>query len=396
MTNLLSPKAAVDPTHGRRAVDVFAKEAAARARAISTSRPFVAFVIISALVMGIYYFLVAAPLYVSTTSLQVRGREAPAAAAGGLLDAIGATGGGSTSTDMAALNQYVMSYDMANKLDQRFHLRNVYSQFRPDLLHWLRPGASREAYLGFHRKMIRVRVDRDSQTLTVEVRSFDPVMAQKIAQAIMEISADYINGLSTQVRRDTLRSSEQELKKAQEAAKQARLAMTAYRASTGLIDPTASAAATSAGMASMQQEILQSRAEMAQLLSFNTPSNPQIRQLKARIAGLEEQIAAEQGRVSNTGARDSIAQRLREFEGLMINSEYADKQLVAALTAYDGAKSLASQRERFIVPVIAPNLPQTASQPKRLMSFFEAMFVLVAVYGIVALAIAGIRDHQGI
>lgn len=398
MTNMISPKLGVDPSHGRRAVNDLAKQAADRVRAVSTSRPFVAFVIIAALVLGTYYFLIAAPLYVSQTSLQIRGREAPSAGAG-LLEALGGAGGGgagSTATDMAALSQYIQSYDMAAKLDQRFHLRDIYARPRADLLHWLGRGASREGYLSFHKKMVTVRLDRDSGLITVSVRQFDPVTAQKVAQAIVEISADYVNGLSAIVRRDTLKSSQQDLKDAEEKAKQARLAMTGYRASTGLIDPTASAAATAGGMAGMQQQIIAARAEMSQLLSVNTPNSPIVRQLRARIAGLEEQIAAEERRVSNTGAKGSIDQRLREFEALTIASEYADRQLVAALTAYDAAKSLASQRERFIVPVIAPNLPQTATEPKRLIAFFEALFVLVAVYGVVALAIAGVRDHQGI
>ena len=49
-----------------------------------------------------------------------------------------------------------------------------------------------------------------------------------------------------------------------------------------------------------------------------------------------------------------------------------------------------------MVPAVQPNLPDVATEPHRLSSFLEAMLVLVAVYGIVALAIAGVRDHQGL
>ena len=49
-----------------------------------------------------------------------------------------------------------------------------------------------------------------------------------------------------------------------------------------------------------------------------------------------------------------------------------------------------------MVPAVAPNLPDEPTEPHRLTSFLEAMLVLIAVYGIVALAIAGVRDHQGI
>jgi capsular polysaccharide transport system permease protein len=398
MTNIISPKLGIDPAHGRRVVDTFTKQAVDRLKSVSSSRPFVAFVIIAALALAIYYFLLAAPIYVSEASLQLRGREQPNAAAAGLLSAFGGNGAtaGVTSTDVAAFMQYVGSYEMAAKLDQRFHLREVYSQPRLDFLNWMSRGASKEDYLDFYRKMVKVKIDRDTQLLTVDVRAFDPVLAQKMCQAIVAISADYVNSLSASVHRDTVRASETELQKAEDAARTARLAVTAYRARTGMIDPLTSAATQSAGIAGMQQQIVETRAEMTQLLSYNTPNSPQVRELQARIAGLQQQIEAEKKRISDTQADDSIAQRLREFEGLMITSDYADRQLVAALTAYDSAKQLAGQRERFVVQVIPPDLPQTATEPHRFLSFIEALLVLVAVYGIVALAIAGVRDHQGI
>ena len=68
MTNITGQKLAVDPNHGRRAVDVFTKELNERVRSLSTSRPFVIFVLIAAVILGTYYFILAAPIYVSEAS----------------------------------------------------------------------------------------------------------------------------------------------------------------------------------------------------------------------------------------------------------------------------------------------------------------------------------------
>ena len=398
MTNITRQKLAIDPNHGRKAVDAITKELGERFRSVSTSRPFVAFVIVSAVVLFVYYFVLAAPLYVSEASFSIRGREQPSAA-NSLLATLGGGAGasGPNSTDVAELQTFVSSYDMANKLDQEFHLRDVYSRPpRPDFLHWLPKSASRDAYLAFYRKMVRVSLDHDTNLVTVKAKDFDPRRAQLVASAILRLSSDYLNGLSAIVRKDTLRTSEQELQQAEEKVREARLTMTNYRAATGLLDPSASAAATATGISAMEQEVLQNRVELAALLSYNRPNSAIVNQLQARIAGLEAQIASEQRRVSNTTRTDSITQQIRTFEGLRISSEYADRQLVAALQSYDSARSLANERERFVVPAVPPNLPDEASEPHRLASFLEAMLVLVAIYGIVALAIAGVRDHQGI
>ena len=54
MTNITrQQKLDLDPARGRRAVEVFTKEISERARSLSTSRPFVAFVVVAAVVLGV-------------------------------------------------------------------------------------------------------------------------------------------------------------------------------------------------------------------------------------------------------------------------------------------------------------------------------------------------------
>ena len=402
MTNITGQKLAVDASPGRRAVDVFTKELSERMRSMSTSRPFVLFVVAAAVVLGIYYFFLAAPLYISEASFSIRGREEPSAGSsilaslGGMAGGGGGASAGPTSTDTAELQTYIQSYAMAEKLDQEFHLRSIYSQPRADFLNWLPKSASRDRYLNFYRRMVKISLDRDTNLVNVRVKAFDPKTAQILASAILRYSADYLNELSATIRRDTLRTSELELQDAENKVRQARLTMTNYRAMTGTLDPAATAITMSTGISAMQQEVLESKVELAGLLSFNTANSPAVAQTQAKIRGLEAQIAAQQARIANTKASDSIAERLKVFEGLTIASEYADRQMVAALSSYDSARVLANQRERFVVPAVAPNLPDEPTEPHRLAAFLEAMLVLTAVYGIVALAIAGVRDHQGI
>jgi len=243
---------------------------------------------------------------------------------------------------------------------------------------------------------VKVRIDHESNIITVEVRSFDAKSAQQIAKAVLEISADYVNSLSDTVRRDSLRSSEQELQKAEDAVRKARLDMTSYRTSSSMVDPVTNAAAASTNVNMLQQQIQGAEAELASLKTYTTDQSPQVKQIQARIAALQSQIVASQKRISTGGRDPSLAQRLYEYEGLAVANEYAEKQLVAALSAYDSARILAGQRERFLVQVVSPHLPDRPTLPNRLTAFLETLMVVLAAYGILALAIAGVRDHQGI
>ena len=387
--NFLSPGA-------RDSLNRRAKDVSQRLQDVGRSRPFVAFVALAAIIFGLYYFVIAAGIYVSDTAFSLRGREQPSAmGAAGILAAVGGSGGSAAET--SEVSQYILSYEMLAKLDQKLHLRELYARPRLDVFNWLKADAPKEEFLHFYRRMVKVSTEQGSGIVKVQVRSFDAASAKAIAEEILDNSADYVDGLSATVRKDTVKASLADLQQAEQSVRQSRLAMAQYRSNTGLLDPTVSAAASSGTIQSLTSQVLADRVQLATLETYNRPNSPQIVQLRARISALQRQIADEQSHLATkTNTQNTLTQRLYEYEGLQVANEYAEKQLVAALAAYDSARAVASQRERYLVRVINPHLPDKPTQPNRLLSFIEAMIVVVAAYGIIALVIAGVRDHQGI
>lgn len=382
-----------DPKHGRAAPNLFLRDTRARLTAISSSRPFLAFVVVMAVLLGLYFFIIASPLYVSETTFTIRGRETTAQPS--ILSSI--TGTGTTaSTEAAEIENFIESPQLMKRLDKQFNLRRLYSRPRADLYNWMSQDSSDEDFNDFYNRMVRVKVDHDTFLVTVEVRSFDSKSAHDIAQAVLEASAEYIDHLSKSIRNDTLKAANLELANAENQVKASRLAMTRYRTSTGLLDPVAVASAQTGQITALQQQIIQARATMATLGTYSTPNAPQMQQNQALINSLEAQIKGLQSKLTSSSNAGAMAQRLYEYEGLSVANDYAEKRLVAALGAYDGARSLADQRERFLVRVTEPNVPDEPALPNRLLDFIEAMIIAIAAYGIIALSIAGIRDHQGI
>jgi capsular polysaccharide transport system permease protein len=381
-----------DPNHGRTAPNLFLKDAGSRLKSMSTSRPFLAYIIVVGALLALYFFVLAAPLYVSETTFTIRGREQTAQPS--ILSSI--TGTGTTaSTEAAEVESYVESQQMMNKLNAKFNLRKLYSRPRLDFLNWMSSNASDEDFQDFYNRMVRIKIDHDTFLVTAEIRSFDAKSAHDIAQALLQYSADYVDHLSHSIRSDTLKAANGELTTAENSVKASRLAMTRYRTSTGLLDPVAVAGAQTGQITALQQQIMQARATMASLGTYSTPNAPLMQQNQALINSLEAQIKTLQSKLTSNNS-NAMAQRLYEYEGLSVANDYAEKRLVAALAAYDGARSLADQRERFLVRVTEPNTPDDPALPDRLLDFFEAMIIAIAAYGILALSIAGIRDHQGI
>jgi capsular polysaccharide transport system permease protein len=382
-----------DPNHGRRAPNRFVRDTQSRLKSIGTSRPFLAYVVVVGVLLFIYLFLIAAPLYVSETNFTIRGREQTAQPS--LLSTI--TGVGTTAaTETAEVESYIESQQMLNKLDSKFKLRRLYSRPRLDMLNWMPSGTSAENFRKFYNRMVQVKIDHETFLVTVEVRSFDKTSAHDIAQAILDNTAEYVDHLSRNIRADTLKAANQELAQAETSVKASRLAMTQYRTSTGLLDPVAIASAQTGQINALQQQIMQARATMASLSTYSTPNAPAMQQNQALINSLEAQIKALQSKLTSNRTSGTMAQRLYEYEGLAATNDYSEKRLAAALQAYDSARALADQRERFVVRVTEPNMPDRPTLPTRWLNFIEAMIIAIAAYGILALSIAGIRDHQGI
>ena len=84
------------------------------------------------------------------------------------------------------------------------------------------------------------------------------------------------------------------------------------------------------------------------------------------------------------------------YETLLVQRETAEAILVSATTAFDAARAVAQQREKYVVRVVNPSRPDRAAEPRRFLDFLMVMLFAVAGYAIVSLAIAGIRDHRGV
>jgi BexC/CtrB/KpsE family polysaccharide export inner-membrane protein len=391
----------IEPTPPRSPADDFAREMGHRVKAMAGSRPFLAYLAVVTVLTVIYFAFIASPLYVSESSFSIRGRTSSATpAAGSLLSAVtGGGGGGGALTaisEPAEIVDYISSPHMMQEIDKRHHIRAMYCRARADLINWMPCSASQEDFLKFYRKMVIPRIDRESFIIRLEVRSFDARSAHDIADDVLKLTADYVDNLSAKIRDDSLRTATREVQNAENEVRTTRLNMTRYRATSGLVDPTQAASAQQAEISTLQASLNQARAERAGMAAYTTTSNPLARQADAKIAQLETQLARAQAALASTTQGNTVAQKLYGYEGLAVANEYAVKKLESALQNYDSARVTASQRERFLVRAVDPNLPDEATLPKRILRTFEVIAIAIALYAIVALSIAGVRDHQGI
>ena len=306
-------------------------------------------------------------------------------------------------TETIGLADYIQSREFAKQLDERHHLRALYSKPRLDLLNWLWPNANDEALYQFFTKMTVITVDRDADIIEVDVRSFDPRSAQEIANSVRELATAFVGDLSRQMHEESVRSARADVVAAEADVQKARVAVAQFRTSAAVVDPAVNTASDMSRVTAMQAQLDSAKAALASLISYTRSDAPQVQQYKAQIASLEKQVAATQAQVAGDTVQvprqpkiHTEAQKVTVYEILSVQRDYAEKRLVAAMAAYDSAISLADQRDRFVVTVVKPNLPSKSTVPNRPLDFLLVMLFGIASYAIITLTLAAIRDHRGI
>jgi capsular polysaccharide transport system permease protein len=347
-------------------------------------------VVLPTLIAIVYYGFIAADVYISESRFVVRSPERQTASPLGML--LKGTGFTRSQDDSYTVQDFILSRDAMRALDEKLNLRSAFG--KGDLFSRF-PGLdwddSFENMHRYYQKMVGVQLDPVSSIATVTVRAFSAEEAQKINQYLIEMSETLVNQLNERGRQDMIRFAANEVAEAEKKARDAALALARYRNEKGVIDPEKQSAIPLQQIAKLQDELIATKAQLAQLQML-TRDNPQIPVLKQRIQMLENEIELESARVAGSGR--SLASKAAEFQRLALDKEFADKQLASALVSLEQARNEARRQQLYLERIAQPNLPDAAMEPRRLRNILAVFVLGLIAWGVLSMLIAGIREHQ--
>jgi capsular polysaccharide transport system permease protein len=332
---------------------------------------FIGIVLIPTLGAILYYGLIASDVYISESRFLLRSPQRPTQA-GFLGQLLQSTGFASSQDDTYAVRDFILSRDALKELDARLGVRKSFSDARIDLFNrfpGLTWGHSFEEFYRFYGRHVAVDYDPASSITTLTVRAFSAQDAYQINGLLMDMSERLVNTLNDRSRRDLVGYAEEEVRLASDKAKEASIALLNYRSTRSVFEPDRQAALQLQSVAKIQEELISTEAELAQLKSLS-PENPQVAALTSRAETLRDAIASEASKV--TSARDSLSARAPDFERLALESEFADKQLGVALSSLESARAEARQKQLYLERLVQPGLPDKAMEPRRLRSLLHS------------------------
>lgn len=356
---------------------------------------FIFLVALPLLAIGLYLWLVAEDQYASTTGFTVRQEEG--ASASDLLGGLSSLTGASSSPDGDVLYEYVRSQAVVRRVDDKLRLREYYSQYwTKDPAFALWPDASIEDLHWFWDRIVRVSYDQSSGITELQVLAFDPEKARAIASEIVRESQDMINDLNTAALEDAIRYAEADLREAEERLKTARAALTRFRTRTQIVDLESDIQGRMGVMNMLQQQLAEDLVAFDELKQTTQGDDPRLTQALRRIEVIRERIAEERSafatnKVLQTG--EDYPTLISEFEGLVVEREFAEQAYRAALTAWDSAKAEGIRQTRYLAAYIEPTLAEDAEYPKRFIIFGLATLILVLGWGVLTLIYYSLRDR---
>jgi capsular polysaccharide transport system permease protein len=357
---------------------------------------FVVLVLAPFAVVTWYLWFVALDQYASVTGFTVRQEEGTNASQ--LIGGLAQLTGGQTGTDGEILYEFILSQSLVRNVEQSIGLSDHYgARWDADPVFGLRPDPSIEDLEAYWKRVVRVAYDPNTGLTELRVLAFTPEKAQEVATEVLRQSQDMLNALNEQAREDAMRYALADLDEAVERLKVAREALTAFRTRTQIVDPAADIQGRMGVMNNLQQQLAQAFIEYDLIRETTAASDPRVTQAARRIEVIQERIVDERESFASRSpvgaALDDYPSLIAEFEGLVVDREFAEETYRAALAALDAARAQAQRQSRYLATYVQPNLAEDSVSPARATLTAITGLILLLSWAVMALIYYSIRDR---
>ena len=355
---------------------------------------FACVVLLPTVAVFLYYLLWASPMYVSQTRFAIRSADS----SGGGLDIASALlrSSSSTGADAHIVVEYIQSLDIIHDIDKELGVDLRFSDKGHDVFSRLTNNPTQDEQLRYWKWAVIPALDQDTGIITLETKAYSPEMAQKIAAAVLARSEALVNTMNLRAREDAVSLAQSEVQRAEARVRKAQEAMRNFRDAHTLLDPRVTAAGLQGVVTELEGEAVKLRAQLAEAQSFMRSSAPATKALQTRLKAVESQLDQEKQRLAGLRSQEgNLNAVVGEYEDLTIEAEFAQKQLVTAMSALESARVHEVAKSRYVVAFQQPTLPDESLYPRPFL-FTAYVFVgALLLLGLGSLITASIREHAG-
>ncbi len=353
-------------------------------------------VLVPIAVSAYYLWGMAADQYASKIAFSVRSEEqsSPIELLGGITDL-----SGSSSSDTDILYVYLNSQELVAKVNEQVNLAEIWGKVSKDqdpVFAYDPSGTIEDLHRHWDRK---VDIIYDSGTQLIEMRflAFQPDDARAIAVAVLAESTAMINNLSALAREDAVGYAREDLETSLARLRTARQALTLFRNRTQIVDPTIDTQNQMGVLVTLQQQLADALVEGDLLRDTTSAGDARIAQANRRVEVIQNRIDAERQKLGlgNEGEGGVVfADLVGEYEGLIVDREFAEVAYTTALASFDGAQAEARRQSRYLAAHVQPTLAQKAQYPERLKIILLIALFCTLTWCVLCLVYYSLRDRS--
>ncbi|MEP1449251.1 MAG: lipopolysaccharide biosynthesis protein [Paraglaciecola sp.] len=346
-------------------------------------------VLLTSLLVVIYYGLVASPRYVSQVIFVVEQANGQEVTLGGLAS-LGATS--LSSKDAYIIMAFIKSRELSERLDTKLQLQKHYALSQWDWFSRLNQNATAEDYLAFYQAHTTVSYDELAGILTLEVQTFSPEYSQKIAQQILTESEVFINQLGVKMVNNQMDFAKLEVSRAHDAFLQQQTALVRFQDTNKLFNPEQQSGALLEVINQLESSLVVLESELKILLTYMHQSAPEVITKQNNIKALKAQLLEEQARLT-TGDASSLNKINSAFQEIKLNTELALQLYKNSLAGLEATRVEAYQKLKHLLIIQSAKIAHEASYPRRIYSIFTWFVSLLIMYLVAKLIVAIIKEH---
>lgn len=345
-------------------------------------------------VLFLYLLFFFSPMYISESAFALRSNDSVNTSS-----LIGAFFQQASNTTMDAhiVQNHIGSMDMMEKVDKVIDLRAHYGDRSKDIYSRLKRNPTKEELLEYWQWVVSATFNTDKGIIRVEVKAYSQEMAQAINSTILAFSEELVNQMNDRSHQDALRLTRAEVDSAEKRVLQAQAGLRAFRDDKSILDPAATAKSLEGVIANLEAESANTQAELSAALQVMQPGSPRVQALETRLRALQEQLVTERTRLAGLDSDSTTLSALvGDYAKLITEEEFAQKQLVQSMAAFEAARLKAISQSLYLVPFQPPTLPEESLYPKPLLFTAIGFLLLLIIVGLGSLIIAAIKDHMGV
>jgi len=138
-------------------------------------------------------------------------------------------------------------------------------------------------------------------------------------------------------------------------------------------------------------DIVNALSTFSSSLSGDAPSQ---RLQRMRLAAIDQQIADLKKKLTDTQEADTVSAQIASYERLKLDEQFAERLYSIAQTSFHRARQELEKQQLYLVTIVEPTLPESATYPKVLANTILLFCALLVAWAAISLIYASIEDHM--